>query len=73
MDETTARKVGNVTMRPSVVKSIIADESNYYDFLLHIEDVSHATIPYLVEGDFRVFTAPNGRRPHRFPEIHAPN
>ncbi|KAJ5760842.1 hypothetical protein N7520_007998 [Penicillium odoratum] len=30
--------------------------------LLHIEYVSHATIPYLVQGDFRVFTAPNDRR-----------
>lgn len=49
-----------MTMKPQVLESAILEMSNYYDFLLHIEDMSHLTVPYLVQGDFRVPTAPNG-------------
>lgn len=66
LDEQTVRRVGNLTMRPSVLQELVQSESSYFDFLLRMETMSHLTIPYVVQGDFRTVTAPNGE----FPSLH---
>lgn len=63
LDEETVKKVGNLTMRPSVLQELVRNESSYFDFLLRVETMSHLTIPYVVQGDFRTVTAPNGEFP----------
>lgn len=60
LDEGTVKRVGNLTMRPSVLQELVRNESSYFDFLLRVETMSHLTVPYVVQGDFRTVTAPNG-------------
>lgn len=63
LDEKTVKRVGNLTIRPSVLQELVQSESSYFDFLLRMETMSHLTIPYVVQGDFRTVTAPNGEFP----------
>ncbi|GAB1210724.1 hypothetical protein APSETT445_009521 [Aspergillus pseudonomiae] len=58
-DETTVTRVGNLTVRPDILQGVIRDKSEYFDFLLAVETMSHLTIPYIVQGDFSKVTAPN--------------
>ncbi|PYI04309.1 Di-copper centre-containing protein [Aspergillus sclerotiicarbonarius CBS 121057] len=60
LNEETIQRVGNLTVRPAVHKDIIIQSSKYFDFLLAVEQMSHLTIPYIVQGDFSKVTAPNG-------------
>jgi hypothetical protein len=39
---------------------VVMGETDYYKFLLKLEDGPHAAIPINVRGDFSRFTAPNG-------------
>ncbi|KAL5343831.1 hypothetical protein BJX70DRAFT_393253 [Aspergillus crustosus] len=57
--EETVKRVGDKTLRPDIIADIIRRERNYFDFLLGLERVSHSSIPYVVQGDFKVLTAPN--------------
>ncbi|KAL4860738.1 hypothetical protein BDV12DRAFT_90422 [Aspergillus spectabilis] len=59
LDEETVKRVGNLTMRPDKIAEIIKGEARYFDFLIGVERLSHSSIPYMVQGDFRVLTAPN--------------
>ncbi|KAE8406589.1 hypothetical protein BDV37DRAFT_242850 [Aspergillus pseudonomiae] len=58
-DETIVTRVGNLTVRPDILQGVIRDKSEYFDFLLAVETMSHLTIPYIVQGDFSKVTAPN--------------
>ena len=60
LDEETIKRVGNLTVQPVVLREIITQTANYFDFLLAVEQMSHLTIPYIVQGDFSKVTAPNG-------------
>ncbi|OOF98341.1 hypothetical protein ASPCADRAFT_205583 [Aspergillus carbonarius ITEM 5010] len=59
LDEETIKRVGNLTVQPVVLREIITQTANYFDFLLAVEQMSHLTIPYIVQGDFSKVTAPN--------------
>ncbi|KAH9909712.1 putative tyrosinase [Xylariomycetidae sp. FL2044] len=43
----------------SSAMAAVLDESDYYHFLLSLEDGPHSAIPIIVHGDFSRFTAPN--------------
>lgn len=67
------RRVGRLTVQPAILNRVF-EEQDYYDFLLKVEQASHLTIPYIVQGDFSKVTAPNGMlsygsRPHSFPSV----
>ncbi|PWY87089.1 Di-copper centre-containing protein, partial [Aspergillus sclerotioniger CBS 115572] len=61
LNEETIKRVGNLTVKPSILQEIITQNSTYFDFLLSVEQMSHLTIPYIVQGDFSKVTAPNDR------------
>ncbi|KAJ9223621.1 hypothetical protein DTO169C6_3973 [Paecilomyces variotii] len=52
------RRVGRLTVQPAILNRVF-EERDYYDFLLKVEQASHLTIPYIVQGDFSKVTAPN--------------
>ncbi|KAI0436029.1 putative tyrosinase [Xylaria telfairii] len=45
-------------LNSSAITSIL-EETDYYQFVLKLEDGPHASIPIIVRGDFYRFTAPN--------------
>lgn len=60
LDVATAEKVSGRTVKPEILEAVVVDETNFFNFTVHVEDVSHLTVPLLVHGDFRRITAPNG-------------
>ena len=60
LDVATAEKVSERTVKPEILEAVVVDETNFFNFTVHVEDVSHLTVPFLVHGDFRRITAPNG-------------
>lgn len=59
LDVATAEKVSARTVKPEILEAVVVDETDFFNFTLHVEDVSHLTVPFLVHGDFRRITAPN--------------
>ncbi|KAJ6109988.1 hypothetical protein N7486_002223 [Penicillium sp. IBT 16267x] len=58
-DVATAEKVSARTVKPEILEAVVVSETNFFNFTVHVEDVSHLTVPFLVHGDFRRITAPN--------------
>ena len=49
-------------VKPSAISEVL-DETDYFLFLLRLENGPHAAIPTTIRGDFSTFTAPNGELP----------
>ena len=60
LDTATAEERSMTTVKPNILEAVITRETDFFNFTMEIEDVSHITVPYLVHGDFRRITAPNG-------------
>ncbi|GAD93058.1 conserved hypothetical protein [Paecilomyces variotii No. 5] len=58
LPEEVIQRAGKIAVRPARLNRVFA-EQDYYKFLLKVEQVSHLTIPYIVQGDFAKVTAPN--------------
>ncbi|KAJ5552664.1 Di-copper centre-containing protein [Penicillium frequentans] len=50
LDVATAEKVSGRTVRPEILEAVVADETNFFNFTVHVEDVSHLTVPFLYNG-----------------------
>ncbi|EED21564.1 conserved hypothetical protein [Talaromyces stipitatus ATCC 10500] len=62
LDKETVRRVGNLTVRPTVLARLANTNGSYFDFLIELEHTSHLVIPYILQGDFSKITAPNEPR-----------
>lgn len=51
---------GKARTSPNAIEKVL-NVTNYYSFLLGLENGAHAAIPICVRGDFSKVTAPNGK------------